>query len=130
MAHSDPISDLLTRLRNGVSAKHRFIDLYSSRMILDVLRVLEKLGFIEHILVNEENRKTRVFLRYAEAREPVLQGLKRMSSPGLRRYVASRDIPKVHGGMGAAILSTPQGVLDGETARKQNVGGELLCLIW
>jgi len=104
--------------------------MHTSKIKLSIMKVLEKQGFIEHILVNEEKGKMRVFLKYSQGREPVLQGLKRISSPGLRRYVPSRRIPRIRGGMGTTILSTPMGVIDGETARKQNVGGELLCYVW
>lgn len=130
MAQSDTIADLLTRLRNAVQARQRFVDMRTSKMKLSIMKVLEKQGFIEHILVNEEKAKMRVFLKYAHGREPVLQGLKRISSPGLRRYVSSRSIPRIRSGLGTTILSTPAGVIDGETARKQNVGGELLCCVW
>jgi small subunit ribosomal protein S8 len=130
MANHDSIADLLTRLRNAVLAKHRYVDIRTSRMKLDIVRVLERQGFIEHILVNDEKGEMRIFLKYGEAREPLLQGLKRVSSPGMRRYVTVEDIPRVLGGLGIPILSTSKGVCDGNTARQQNVGGELLCLVW
>lgn len=130
MAQSDTISDLLTRLRNAVQARQRYVDMHTSKIKLNIMKVLEKQGFIEHVLVNEEKGKMRIFLKYAQGREPVLQGLKRISSPGLRRYIPSRSIPRIRGGMGTTILSTPIGIVDGETARKQNVGGELLCYVW
>jgi small subunit ribosomal protein S8 len=130
MALHDPISDLLTRIRNAKDAKHRYVDVPLSKAKINVIKVLEQHGFIEHHLINDELRKVRVFLKYVEGRECVMQGLRRISSPGLRRYVGHKDIPKILGGMGIAILSTPQGVIDGETARKQKVGGELLCYVW
>lgn len=130
MAQSDTIADLLTRLRNAVQARQKYVDMHTSKMKFNILKVLEKQGLIEHILVNEEKGKMRIFLKYAQGREPVLQGLKRISSPGLRRYVSSKKIPRIRGGMGTSILSTPMGIIDGETARKQNVGGELLCYVW
>jgi len=130
MAQSDTIADLLTRLRNAVQARQRFVDMRTSKMKLSIMKVLEKQGFVEHILVNEEKQRMRIFLKYAHGRDPVLQGLKRISSPGLRRYVPSRSIPRIRSGMGMTILSTPMGVIDGETARRQNVGGELLCCVW
>jgi small subunit ribosomal protein S8 len=130
MASHDMIADLLTRLRNAALAKHKYVDVRSSKMKLQVIKVLEKQGFIEHVLVNDEKGEMRIFLKYGEGREPLLQGLKRVSSPGMRRYVAVGDIPRVFGGLGTAILSTSKGVFDGETARQQNVGGELLCLVW
>ena len=130
MASHDMIADLLTRLRNAALAKHKYVDVRSSKMKLQVIKVLEKQGFVEHVLVNDEKGEMRIFLKYGEGREPLLQGLKRVSSPGMRRYVAANDIPRVFGGLGTAILSTSKGVFDGETARQQNVGGELLCLVW
>lgn len=131
MAQSDRIADFLTRLRNAIRARHRFVDTTVSQMNLNLAKVLENLGYIEHTLVNEEKKKMRIFLKYAENREPVLQNLKRISSPGLRRYIKSTEIPKVFGGLGSVILSTSKmGVVDGETARKESVGGELLCYVW
>lgn len=130
MAAHDPISDLLTRIRNAKLARHRFVDINLSKLNTNVIKVLEKQGFIERFLVNGELRKIRIFLKYADGRESVLQGLKRISTPGIRRYIGYKKIPKVLGGMGIAILSTPIGIVDGETARQQKVGGELLCFIW
>jgi len=130
MALSDQIADLLTRVRNAKMAQHRFVDVSYSRMKMSIAKLLKEHGFIENYLVNEDKLKIRIFLKYAEGRESVIQGLKRISTPGLRRYVKAHQIPKVLGGMGIAILSTPSGVIDGEAARKQNVGGELLCYIW
>jgi len=130
MAQSDTIADLLTRLRNAVLARHKFVDVRTSKMKLSIIKVLEKQGFVEHLLVNDEKGMMRIFLRYDSGRDPVLQGLKRISSPGLRQYIGSREVPKVHNGIGCAIISTSQGVVDGETARKMNIGGELLCYVW
>jgi small subunit ribosomal protein S8 len=130
MTLHDPISDLLTRIRNGKLARHRFVDLNLSRTMLSIVKVLKEQGMVESFLVNDEQRKMRVFLKYSDKRESVIHGLKRVSSPGLRRYVGYKRIPKVLSGMGIAILSTPKGIIDGETARKLQVGGELLCLVW
>ena len=130
MSHQDPISDLLTRLRNAMTARRRFVDVSLSRQKHDILKVLEKQGFIEHILVDDEHKKMRIFLRYADGREPLLQGLKRISKPSLRNYIKHDEIPRISGGLGVAILSTSQGVVDGETARTKGIGGELLCYVW
>lgn len=130
MSLHDPIADLLTRIRNARQARHRFVDFRPSKIKMEIVRVLHEQGFVDKFLVNEEKGQARLFLRYAEGREPVLRGLNRVSSPSLRRYVGYREIPRIFGGMGVAILSTPGGILDGETARKQKVGGELLCLVW
>ena len=126
----DPIADLLTRIRNAKQAKHRFVDFRPSALKVEIVKVLHAQGFVEKYLVDDDGKRARVFLKYAEGREPVIKGLTRMSSPSLRRYVGYRQIPRVFGGMGVAILSTPGGVVDGETARKQKLGGELLCLVW
>ncbi len=128
----DPVADLLTRIRNGCMAKHRFVDVPHSKLKEEIVKVLKRKGFVAHFLVKEENRKgtIRIFLKFMPDRAPVIQKLQRASKPSLRRYVSTHDIPKVLGGMGIAILSTSKGVLDGEEAREKNVGGELLALAW
>lgn len=130
MAFNDPISDCLTRIRNAMMARHRYVDINTSKVKVNLIKILKEQGFIDQFLVNDEKKMVRVFLRYAEGRNPVLQGLKRLSKPGLRRYVGYQEIPVVLGGMGIAILSTPAGIIDGETARQKKVGGELICTIW
>ena len=130
MAFNDPIAELLTKLRNAKGAQHRHVDLSYSKMKVKILDILKHHGFIENFLVNEEQHKVRVFLRYTKSRESVIHGLDRISRGGRRRYVQCADIPRVFNGMGIAILSTPQGVVDGETARNLKVGGELLCKVW
>jgi small subunit ribosomal protein S8 len=126
----DPIADLLTRIRNAKNARHRFVDFRPSKIKIEIVKILQAQGFIEKYLVNEEKGQARLFLKYAGGREPVIKGLNRMSSPSLRRYVGYKQIPRIFGGMGIAILSTPGGIIDGETARKNKLGGELLCLVW
>ncbi|HEX2583155.1 MAG TPA: 30S ribosomal protein S8 [Chlamydiales bacterium] len=130
MAFNDPIAELLTKIRNAKDAQHRHVDLSFSKIKIKILDILKNHGFIENFLVNEEMRKIRVFLRYTKARESVVRGLKRISSSGLRRYIGYRDIPKVFNGMGISILTTPHGVVDGETARNLKTGGEIICTIW
>lgn len=130
MAFNDPIAELLTKIRNAKDAKHRYVDLSFSKNKVKILEILKSHGFIENFLVNEEKFQTRVFLRYNKTREPVIRGLTRVSKCGLRRYVGYRDIPKVFNGMGVAIVSTPKGIVDGETARNLKVGGELVCTVW
>lgn len=127
---NDPIADLLTRIRNAKQARHRFVDFRPSKIKMEIVKVLQNQGFVDKFLVNEEKGQARLFLKYAGGREPVLKGLNRVSSPSLRRYVGYRQIPRIYGGMGVAILSTPGGIVDGETARKNKLGGELLCLVW
>ncbi len=130
MAFNDPIAELLTKIRNAKGAQHRYVDMSFSKIKVKILDILRGHGFIENFLVNEENYKIRVFLRYTKARESVINGLDRISKSGLRRYIGYEDIPRVFNGMGIAILTTPKGVVDGETARNLKVGGELLCTVW
>lgn len=130
MAGMDPISDLLTRIRNAKSAMHRYVDVNNSRMIREIVEVLKESGFVANFLVSDDKRKVRVFLKYAKNREPVIQGLKRLSKPGLRKYVGYKNIPTVLGGLGITILSTPKGVVSGNVAKKHKAGGELLCCVW
>lgn len=130
MSFNDPIAELLTKIRNAKGAQHRFVDLSYSKNKIKILEILKNQGFIENFLVNEEMHKMRVFLRYTKERGSVVNNLKRVSTCGLRRYIGYKDIPRVFNGMGIAILSTPKGILDGETARNLKVGGELLCTVW
>jgi len=129
---NDPISDLLTRIRNSIKAQHRYTDVVGTKIIVALLRILKEQGFIENFLVREEGKYNlvRVFLKYTEGRKPIIHGLKRMSKPGLRRYVKRFQIPKVFGGLGISILSTSKGVMAGDDARLQRLGGELLCYVW
>jgi len=133
MALSDPIADFLTRIRNATKAEHRYVDVSWSKVKQNIADILKNQGFVENYLVQrDENQRgtMRVFLKYADGRQPVIQGLKRISKPGLRRYVGHDDIPRFYGGMGLSIISTSQGVMAGIEARKRKIGGELLCLIW
>ncbi len=130
MAFNDPIAELLTKIRNAKTAQHRYVDLNFSKMKVKILEILKNQGFIENFLVNEEKHKIRIFLRYTKNRESVIHGLKRVSRSGLRRYIGYGEVPRVFNGMGIAILSTPKGIIDGETARNLKVGGELLCTVW
>ena len=127
---NDPIADLLTRIRNAKDARHRFVDFRPSKLKLEIIRILHEQGFVDKCLHDEKTGRARVFLKYAQGRDSIIKGLKRVSSPSLRKYVGYKEIPRIFGGLGIAIMSTPGGVLDGETARKQKVGGELLCLVW
>lgn len=130
MSLSDPIANLLTKIRNAASAKHRYVDLNYSKMAKDIIQVMKDSGFIENFLVNEKEYKLRVFLKYSKDRESAIQKLERYSKPGLRRYVGYRDIPRIMGGLGISIVSTPMGVIDGAKAKENKVGGELLCFVW
>lgn len=130
MSFNDPIAELLTKIRNAKDARHRFVDLSHSKIKVEILNILKAHGFIENFLVDEANHKMRIFLRYTKERNAVIRGLDRISTCGLRQYVGYSDIPRVSNGMGIAIVSTPKGVLDGETARNLKVGGEILCTVW
>lgn len=129
---TDPIADLLTRIRNAARAKHPRVDLPSSKLKVEIARILKDEGYLTNFkVVDEKGKKTlRVFLRYTPDRRSVITDLKRISRPGSRRYLGKTDIRPVVGGMGIAILSTPRGLMTGQSARKEGVGGELLCEVW
>jgi small subunit ribosomal protein S8 len=129
---SDPIADLLTRVRNASTARHRFVEVSWSRLKEDIVRVLKEQGYVAHYLIKEEHKKKnmRIFLKYSTGRKPVIASLKRVSKPSLRQYVSYRNLPKVLGGMGITILSTSQGIMVGSQAYEKKVGGELLCVAW
>ena len=129
---TDPIADMLTRIRNAVLARHDFVLVPSSRVKLAIARILKDEGFVNdyEVLKGKPQRIIRIHLKYRDKKEPVLTGLQRVSKPGLRVYVQRAEIPRVYGGLGVAILSTPEGVITGQQAWRQNVGGELLCYIW
>jgi small subunit ribosomal protein S8 len=129
---SDPIADVLTRIRNASKAQRRFVDVRLSKLKRNLMKILEEQGFVEKVLVKEEGPQSmmRIFLKYSEGRESVIHGLKRVSKPSLRRYVGWKEIPLILGGMGISILSTPQGVMVGQEAHKRKLGGEVLCYIW
>lgn len=128
---SDPIADLLTRIRNAGNAQLPTVEIPHSKMKESIAHVLKREGYIEAVAIEGvvATKKIKLRLKY-EGRKSVIDGLKRVSTPGLRRYVASDEIPRVRNGMGTAILSTPAGILTGNEARRQNVGGELLCYVW
>jgi small subunit ribosomal protein S8 len=130
MALHDPVSDLLTRIRNAKMQRHKYVDFIFSKLRFNIVKVLQEQGFLENVLVDDQNDRLRVFLKYGKNRKSVINGLKRISSPGLRKYVGYQNIPVIFGGMGVAILSTSKGVVDGKTARAQKLGGELICLVW
>jgi small subunit ribosomal protein S8 len=129
---TDPIADMLTRVRNGVTAGHTSVVMPASRLKTEIARVLRDEGYIRGFDVQEEQgkRTLRIQLRYAGKKQPVLVGVKRVSRPGLRVYTKRAEIPRILGGVGTAILSTPRGVMTGEQARRLGVGGEVLCHVW
>jgi small subunit ribosomal protein S8 len=133
MSMTDPIADMLTRLRNACTSKHRRVDMPASKMKIEIARILKENNFIQdyRLVETEEGRQLlRVVLRYAAGGQPVIRELKRVSTPGLRKYVGVTEIPRVRNGLGMAILSTSQGVLSDREARQRRAGGELLALVW
>ncbi len=132
MSMTDPIADMLTRIRNAVGSKHRRVDIPASKMKVEIARLLKETNFITDYktLENAEGKKVlRVALKYAGA-VPVIRELRRVSSPGLRQYVGATEIPRVRNGLGVAILSTSKGLMTDREARAQRTGGELLAYIW
>ncbi|MBI5946910.1 MAG: 30S ribosomal protein S8 [Chloroflexi bacterium] len=134
MSMSDPVADMLTRIRNASSSRHDAVLIPASKMKVAIAKVLKDEGFIRDFAVVEEEGKPqpnlKVELSYGGRKQPVLTGLQRVSKPGLRVYVQRREIPRVYGGLGIAILSTPKGIMTGQEARRQEVGGEVLCYVW
>jgi len=129
---TDPIADLLTRIRNGARARHPRVDLPSSKLKVAIARILKDEGYLSNFkVVEEKGKKTlRLSLRYTQDRRSVITDLRRVSRPGSRRYTGKNGIRTVVGGMGISILSTPRGLMTGHAARKEGVGGELLCEVW
>jgi small subunit ribosomal protein S8 len=136
---TDPISDMLTRLRNAVSAKHARVDLPASKLKAEIARILQDEGYIQGFRLIEEpaerdggqpRQLIRVFLKYGPRGEKVISGLERISRPGRRVYLGVEDVPIVLGGLGTSILTTSRGVMTGRAARKAGVGGEVLCNVW
>lgn len=133
----DPIADMLTRIRNSVQMRHESVLLPTSKMKLAVAKILKEEGYIQDYDVPRPQRgarqhhpNLRLHLAYRNRREPAISGLKRVSKPGLRVYVGKGEIPRVYGGLGIAIISTSKGVMTGQQAWRQGVGGELLCYVW
>ena len=133
MSMTDPVADMLTRIRNAVGSRHRRVDMPSSKLKVEVARVLKEQNFITDFRVHEteEGRKVlRVILKYAPGGQSVIRELHRVSSPGLRKYVGVSEIPRVRNGLGMAILSTSKGLMSDRQARQTRTGGELLALVW
>src|SRR5437764_1065916 len=129
---SDPIADMLTRVRNAITARHPKVDVPASKLKIEIARILKEEGYILNYKVAEEGVKKviKIYLKYSSEQAPVITAIERVSRPGCRSYVGSGDIPRVQGGLGINILTTPKGVMTGRHARKEGVGGELLCRIW
>lgn len=133
MSMSDPIADMLTRVRNGGRAGHKRVDIPASKLKLEIARILLKERFIANYKFMDDGGPQgviRVYLKYTPEDEPVIAGIQRISKPGLRRYCGSQSVPRVLGGMGVSILSTSRGIMTGREAQKVGVGGEILCSVW
>jgi small subunit ribosomal protein S8 len=132
MIVSDPVSDMLTRIRNGLMVHKRYVVVPSSKIKVELARVLKAEGYIEHYDVTRDRPQPmiRVRLKYTRDNDSVLSGLQRVSKPGRRVYVGRDEIPLVLSGMGIAVLSTPRGVMTGKKAHQMGVGGEVLCYVW
>ena len=132
MTISDPIADMLTRIRNAIMARHDSTLVPASRMKLSIAKILKEEGFINDYEVTKGNleRVIKIHLRYYDGNEPAIYGLERVSKPGLRVYAQQKEIPRVYNGLGIAILSTSKGVKTGQQAWRMGIGGELLCYIW
>jgi small subunit ribosomal protein S8 len=129
---SDPIADMLTRVRNAMVARHPKVDVPASKLKTEIARILKEEGYIANFKVAEEGVKKviKIYLKYSSDNSPVITKIERVSRPGSRTYAGKDNIPQVQGGLGISILTTARGVMTGRTARKQGVGGEILCRIW
>ncbi|RMF22912.1 MAG: 30S ribosomal protein S8 [Deltaproteobacteria bacterium] len=132
MGMTDPIADMLTRIRNAVQARHERTSMPWSRLREEIAKVLVAEGYLTDVVVDGKGagKRLSVVLRYSEEGEPAISGLRRVSKPSLRVYSPAQEVPRVRGGLGIAVLSTPAGVLVDREARRRNVGGEILCEVW
>lgn len=129
---TDPIADMLTRIRNANKMKQEKVDIPASKLKVQIAKILREEGFVKNVKLVKDRRQgiIRVYLKYAEDDTPAIQGLKRVSRPGYRVYVNADAIPTVMGGLGLAIMSTPKGIKTNKQAKKEHVGGEVLCQVW
>ena len=132
MTTTDPVADMLTRIRNALQARHPKVDVPASRLKTDIARILKDEGYIANYKLTEDGaqKSIRIYLKYTPGSVPLISRIERVSRPGCRVYVGSKDVPRVLGGLGINILTTPKGVMTGASARKENVGGEVLCQVW
>ena len=132
MTISDPIADMLTRIRNAIMARHDSVLIPASRMKLGIARIIKEEGFISdfQVLRSKPHRVIKIHLKYDDENQSVISGLERISKPGLRMHVQRKEISRVYGGLGIAILSTSKGMMTGQRAWRQGIGGELLCYVW
>lgn len=132
MSVTDPIADMLTRLRNALGARHPKVDIPASNVKVELARILKEEGYINTYRVADEDGKRviKLYLKYQPDSSPVISRIERVSKPGRRVYAGSKEIPAVIGGMGINVLTTPKGLMTGKKARKEGVGGEVLCNVW
>jgi len=132
MTVSDPIADMLTRIRNALMARHDTVLIPASKMKLSISKILKEEGFVKdyEVLRGRPHRMIKIHLKYGDKNQSVISRLERASKPGLRVYVQRKEIPRVYGGVGIAIVSTPKGVMTGHQSWRQGIGGELLCYVW
>jgi len=132
MSMTDPIADMLTRIRNALIASHNTVDIPSSRLKIDIAKVLKSEGFIKNFKITDDQKQgiMRIFFKHDDQGDSIIDGLKRMSKPGCRMYSKSDKIPQVLNGFGISILSTSKGIMTDKQARKMGVGGEVICSVW
>ena len=132
MKLTDPVADMLARIRNAISARHQKVDVPASKLKLEIARILKEEGYISNFKATEEegHKVVRIYLKYDNNNDAAISNVTRVSRPGCRVYVRRTEIPRVLGGLGINILTTPRGVMTGQQARKQGLGGELLCEVW
>lgn len=132
MSMTDPIADLLTRIRNAAQAGHRSVEIPASRLKREIARVLAEERFIDNFACYDDGKqgRLRLYLRYDESNQSIIQGIRRLSKPGLRQYASKDGLPRIRRGLGVAILSTSRGVMTDRDARRAGVGGEVLCSVW
>lgn len=132
MGMTDPVADMLTRIRNGSKAKKKWIDVPASKLKKEMARILAEEHFIERYKFVEDAKQgeLRLYLRYEKDETPVIKGIRRVSKPGLRRYSRAGELPRVLNGLGVAIVTTSSGVMTDRDARKKGVGGEIICYVW
>src|SRR5690606_17527739 len=132
MVMTDPIADMLTRIRNANQMKHEYVEIPASKLKHEILKVIKREGYIYDVefIPNDKQGILKVTMKYTDRKELVIKGIKRISKPGLRLYVKANEVPKVLNGLGIAIVSTPKGVMTDREARQQNVGGEVIAFVW
>ena len=132
MSFTDPVADLLTRIRNAINARQQKLDVPASKLKMEIARILKEEGYLSNFKATEENGRKllRLYLKYGSNNDAAITNLARVSRPGCRVYVGHNEIPRVLGGLGINILTTPKGVMTGRAARKTGVGGEILCEVW